>query len=106
VSISETLTRTVATSVTTFLAITMFLVLGGPVIQHFALAMVCGIVFGTYSTVFVASPMILVMEDLKPWLQKLVASPAGSDDGDTVPAGPMTATEQRRRERAEADKGA
>lgn len=105
VSISETLTRTVATSVTTFLAITMFLVLGGPVIQHFALAMVCGIVFGTYSTVFVASPMILVMEDVKPWLQKLVAAPPSNDDGsDAVPAGPMTATEQRRRERAEADK--
>jgi preprotein translocase subunit SecF len=103
-SISETLTRTVATSVTTFMAITMFLVLGGPVIQHFALAMVCGIVFGTYSTVFVASPMILVMEDLKPHLQKLVAAPPPPGDADAAPAGPMTASEQRRRERAEADK--
>ncbi len=104
VSISETLTRTVATSVTTLLAITMFLVLGGPVIQNFALAMVCGIIFGTYSTVFVASPMILVMEDVKPWLQKMVAGPPPADpDGDAVPSGPMTATEQRRRERAEVE---
>jgi preprotein translocase subunit SecF len=101
-SISETLTRTVATSVTTFLAIMTFLILGGPVIQHFALAMVCGIVFGTYSTVFVASPMILVMEDLKPYLQKLVAN-TGKEEGSSASDGPMTASEQRRRERADVD---
>jgi len=111
VSISETLTRTVATSVTTMLAITMFLAIGGPVIRNFALAMFFGIVFGTYSTVFVASPMILVMEDLKPYLSKLVASdeslestsPPGTDDDPDAPAPPMTESEKRRRARAEAD---
>jgi preprotein translocase subunit SecF len=103
-SVNETLARTVATSVTTFLAISAFLFLGGPVIQNFALAMVLGVVFGTYSTVFVASPMILVMEDLKPYLQTLIVSPDGDDEGmvtgpeDIV--GPMTEAERRRRERA------
>ena len=100
-SVNETLARTVATSVTTFLAISAFLFLGGPVIQNFALAMVLGVVFGTYSTVFVASPMILVMEDVKPYLQTLIVSP--DDDAVGGPeelTGPMTAAEQRRRERA------
>ena len=107
VSISETITRTVATSITTLLAITMFLAIGGPVIRNFALAMFFGIVFGTYSTVFVASPMILVMEDLKPYLSKLVATdatPSGpsGEDGD-APTGPLTESEKRRRERADAE---
>jgi len=115
VSISETLTRTVATSVTTLLAITMFLAIGGPVIRNFALAMFFGIVFGTYSTVFVASPMILVMEDIKPFLARFVVSdahvggpPGGSKapvpDSDEAPADEsLTESEKRRRARAEAE---
>ena len=104
-SISETLTRTVATSVTTLLAITALMIIGGPVIRNFAFAMCLGIIFGTYSTVFVASPMILIMEDVKPWLSKFVAlQPADSpDEGDDDDADPesLSASEQRRRERAE-----
>ncbi len=107
-SINETLTRTVATSVTTLLAITMFLAIGGPVIRNFAFAMFLGIIFGTYSTVFVASPMILVMEDVKPYLAKLVITGALDDDDDGAEPSeggpPMTASEQRRRERADAEK--
>ena len=71
-SINETLGRTLATSLTTALAIFAFLFMGGPVIQTFALAMLIGIVVGTYSTVFVASPMILVMQDVKPHIEKLL----------------------------------
>lgn len=98
VSINETLARTLATSITTMMAIIAFLVLGGPVIRNFAFAMFLGIVFGTYSTIFIASPMILVMEDLKPHLSRFVALP-------TLPAPDLgedeqlSATEQRRRER-------
>lgn len=106
ISISETLTRTVATSLTTMMAILMFLALGGPVIRNFAFAMFLGIVFGTYSTVFVASPMILVMEDVKPWLAKLVAVRDLDDDGPgDDEGGPiLTESEKRRRARAEGDK--
>ena len=58
-SINETLRRTSTTSVTT-IVICLLLFLGGPVIQTFALAIFLGVIFGTYSTVFVASPTILV----------------------------------------------
>ncbi len=72
VSINETLNRTINTSLTTMLAMTAFLVLGGPVIEDFALAIMIGVFVGTYSTMFVATPMILVMERLKPHLSKLM----------------------------------
>ena len=111
VSINETMARTIATSVTTFLAICAFLFMGGATIQAFAFAMLLGIVFGTYSTVYVASPMILVMQDVKPWLMKLIVIPGLAGDGDE-PTGDdedgspayskMTQSEQRRRERAKA----
>jgi preprotein translocase subunit SecF len=115
VSINETLTRTVATSVTTILAITMLMVLGGPMIRNFAFAMFLGIIFGTYSTVFVASPMILIMEDVKPFLAGLLASPGGTskddggppaDDEDDDPAAraALSESEKRRRERAEKER--
>jgi preprotein translocase subunit SecF len=92
-SISETLTRTFATSATTMMAITFFLFMGGAVIQTFALAMFCGIIFGTYSTIFIASPMILVMEDLKPLMQRFVVSaqtgaPPVANEATTGPEGP------------------
>ena len=71
-SVNETLARTVATSLTTMAALMAFLFIGGPVIKTFALAMMIGVVVGTYSTVFVASPMILVMERLKPAIARIL----------------------------------
>ena len=81
-SVNETLARTVATSLTTLIAITAFLFMGGPVIETFAMAMMIGVLVGTYSTVFVASPMILVMERVKPHLVALVvpSAPASGPD--------------------------
>jgi preprotein translocase subunit SecF len=73
-SINETLNRTLNTSLTTMLAMTAFLVLGGPVIETFALAIMIGVFVGTYSTVFVATPTILVMTRVKPHLVKLMVS--------------------------------
>ena len=58
-----------------------FLFLGGPTIQTFALAMMIGVIVGTYSTIYVATPMILVMERVKPHLAKLLV-PANIDDDD------------------------
>jgi len=97
-SINETLARTIATSLTTMLAMAAFLVLGGPVIEDFALAIMLGVIFGTYSTVFVASPTILVMQDLRPTLAKLVApmAAARSEEGEDAP---QTAAARRREER-------
>ncbi|MCB9743051.1 MAG: protein translocase subunit SecF [Alphaproteobacteria bacterium] len=76
-SINETLGRTIATSVTTAMALVAFLVWGGPVIGIFAEAMLIGVVVGTYSTIFVASPSILFMEKVKPHLIALM-TPAGT----------------------------
>ena len=80
VSINETLGRTLATSMTTLAGMTAFLVLGGAVIQTFALAIFLGVIVGTYSTIFVASPTILVMQDLQPWLGKLISPLTQQDE--------------------------
>lgn len=72
-SVNETLTRTISTSFNTMLAISPFLVMGGSVVQDFAFAMFLGIVFGTYSTIYVASPMILLMEEVQPYLERWIA---------------------------------
>jgi len=60
-SINETLSRTVLTHVTTFLALVPFLLVGGEAIFGFALAMCWGIVIGAYSSIFVASPLQLIL---------------------------------------------
>jgi preprotein translocase SecF subunit len=60
-SINETLSRTVLTHVTTFLALLPFLFVGGEAIYGFALAMCFGIVIGAYSSIFVASPLQLIL---------------------------------------------
>ena len=100
-SINETMSRTLATSLTTALGMAAFLILGGPVIETFAMAILMGVVVGTYSTVFVASPTILVMQDLRPHLEKLFSPLSGEDEegGEDGEEKPLTATEQRRRAR-------
>ncbi|MCB1151557.1 protein translocase subunit SecF [bacterium] len=58
-SINETLSRTIVTSLTTlFVALTLF-IWGGPVIHDFAFALVMGVLIGTYSSIFVASPVLV-----------------------------------------------
>jgi preprotein translocase SecF subunit len=61
VSINETLSRAVLTHVTTFLAMLPFIFFGGETIFGFALAMCWGIVIGAYSSIFVASPLQLIL---------------------------------------------
>lgn len=58
-SINQTLSRTVLTSVTTLLTVTILLVFGGGAIHDFALTLFIGIVVGTYSSIFVATPIVL-----------------------------------------------
>ncbi|TSK08059.1 MAG: protein translocase subunit SecF [Geobacter sp.] len=61
-SINETLSRTIITSVTTFLAAVSLFLFGGEVIHDFAFALVVGVVVATYSSIFVASPIVAVWE--------------------------------------------
>jgi len=64
-SINEVLSRTVITSLTTFLAAISLLLFGGEVIHDFAFALVVGIVVATYSSIFIASPIVLELESRK-----------------------------------------
>ncbi len=65
-SINEVLSRTVITSVTTIAVVLTILVFGGEVLFDFALALTMGIIVGTYSSVFVASPVIVEWEQRAP----------------------------------------
>ncbi len=58
-SINETLARTFMTGLTTLLALFALLLFGGPTLRDFSMALIWGVLIGTYSTVYVASPMIL-----------------------------------------------
>jgi len=64
-SVNETLSRTILTSGTTLLVVVALFVFGGGVIHNFAFAMLVGILIGTYSSIFVASPVILFWESRK-----------------------------------------
>ena len=57
-SINETLSRTIITSVTTLLALGSIFILGGEILKGFSLAMIIGVIIGTYSSIFVASPIL------------------------------------------------
>ena len=57
-SINETLTRTIITSLTTLLALFSIFILGGEILRGFSFAMILGVLIGTYSSIFVASPIL------------------------------------------------
>ncbi|MEK7847180.1 MAG: protein translocase subunit SecF, partial [Nitrospinota bacterium] len=59
---NETLSRTILTSLTVFLVAIVLFLLGGEVIHGFALAMVIGVIAGTYSSIYIASPIVLFWE--------------------------------------------
>jgi preprotein translocase subunit SecF len=65
-SINETMSRTILTSVTTLIVIVILFLLGGGVIHNFAFALLIGIVVGTYSSIFVASPVVIFLEQRFP----------------------------------------
>jgi len=62
-SLNECLSRTILTSVTTFLAVLAIYVFGGGIIENFAMAMLVGVVVGTYSSIYIASPIVLAMDN-------------------------------------------
>ncbi|SFV80451.1 Protein-export membrane protein SecF (TC 3.A.5.1.1) [hydrothermal vent metagenome] len=69
-ALNQTLSRTIMTSLTTLLVLMALFFLGGEIIHSFALALLIGVVIGTYSSIYVASSMILALgiskEDLLP----------------------------------------
>ena len=66
-SINETLSRTVLTAGTVIIALVALLIFGGTVIRSFVLAMLFGIVTGTYSSIFIASPILILLGVKRDW---------------------------------------
>ena len=61
ISINETLSRTIITSTTTLLALFSIFIFGGEILKGFSLAMILGVIFGTYSSIFIANPILVFL---------------------------------------------
>jgi preprotein translocase subunit SecF len=75
-SINQTLSRTILTSGLTFLTVLALFIFGGEIINHFAFAMVIGIIIGTYSSIAIAAPLVLVYSNIRGKMVAQVAAPA------------------------------
>lgn len=64
-SVSQTFVRSINTSLTTLFALIILYILGGSITQHFTLALIIGIAAGTYSSIFVGSPLLVTLEKLQ-----------------------------------------
>ncbi len=62
ISINETLSRTLITSITTLLALLSIFIFGGEVLKGFSLAMILGVIFGTYSSIYIANPILVLFK--------------------------------------------
>src|SRR5438552_7915254 len=74
-SINQTLSRSILTSRLTFLTVLALFVFGGEIINHFAFAMVVGIIVGTYSSIAIAAPLVLVYTNLRGRPAPQIAAP-------------------------------
>ena len=63
-SINQSMSRTIITSLTTLFVVTVLFLVGGEVIHTFAFAMIVGVIIGTYSSIFVASPVVIKMDSI------------------------------------------
>ena len=62
-SINESLSRTIITSLTTFVVVMILWLFGGEVIHNFAFAMIVGVIVGTYSSIYIASPLVIYLHE-------------------------------------------
>jgi len=62
ISINETLSRTIITSITTLLALFSIFLFGGEILKGFSLAMILGVIFGTYSSIYIANPILVLLK--------------------------------------------
>ncbi len=69
-SVNQTLSRTILTALTVFIVVVVLFFFGGAVIHDFAFALLVGVVVGTYSSIFIASPIILVWEKIRPNIKR------------------------------------
>lgn len=80
VSINETLSRTIITGLTTLLVLLALFFLGGEIIHAFSLALILGIIVGTYSSIYIASPVTLALGVTKQDLMPVVKEGTTTDD--------------------------
>ena len=62
ISINQTLSRTIITSATTLLALLSIFIFGGEILKWFSLAMILGVIFGTYSSIYIANPILVILK--------------------------------------------
>ena len=74
-SINDTLSRTVMTSVTTLIALVALYIVGGEVLRGFTFAMIWGVLIGTYSSIFVAAPILLTVGVKRDWSKVSAGEP-------------------------------
>ena len=74
-SINETLPRTIKTSVTTLLALISIYFFGGEILKGFSFALIWGVIIGTYSSIFIASPILLYINLKRDWSEKIDNTP-------------------------------
>jgi preprotein translocase SecF subunit len=86
-SINKTLARTTVTSGLTLLSVLSIALFGGETLRGFAIALIWGIVIGTYSTIFVASPM-LIYTNLRSIRGRIAGAPADQAPASASPAKP------------------
>ena len=61
-SINETLSRTILTSLTTLIVVVVLFLIGGGIVRDFAFALIVGVIVGTYSSIYIASPLVISLE--------------------------------------------
>ncbi|MBU1274678.1 MAG: protein translocase subunit SecF [Proteobacteria bacterium] len=112
-SINQTLSRTVLTSGTTLMVLLCLYVFGGGVIEDFALALLVGVVVGTYSSIFVASPVLLLLPEGRPMTSRRSQRPRPAParlamgEAETTPAqvSPAKAASAARQKRGKKSRG-
>lgn len=77
-ALNRTLSRTLMTSITTLLALFALLAFGGPVIRDFSIALIWGVVIGTYSSIFLATPLLLIFK----LRREALDADSGGNDGE------------------------
>jgi len=87
-SIRQTMVRSINTTIALLLPLVAILVFGGPTLRDFAMALTIGVVAGTYSSFFVAAPLVTIWKEREPRYRKRLAL-AGAGGDITVDAGPV-----------------
>ena len=91
-AVNQTLSRTVMTSGLTFLTVIALFLFGGPVLHSFSFALVCGIIVGTYSSVFIASPIVLFWHNYADTRKKRTSPAIPAPRAEAVRKSPTKAT--------------